>query len=45
MAPVATVQVGWVTFTVGAAGVGGWEFTVILVTEEIQLLTSFAVSV
>ena len=36
MVPVATVQVGSVTLTVGAAGVAGWAATGALVTAEIQ---------
>ena len=43
--PVATVQVGCTVLTVGAVGVGGWAFTVTLVTDEIQPSLFLAVSV
>ena len=44
MVPVDTVQVGCaVTDAVGAAGIGGWAFTVILVAGDIHPIVFFAV--
>ena len=42
--PVATLQVGWVTLTVGAAGVAGCAFTVAAVIEEVQPALLLAVT-
>ena len=41
---VATVQVGWISVTVGATGVAGWVFMVTEVAAEIQPAAFFTVT-
>ena len=43
--PVATIQIGCVKVTVGAAGVAGWAFIVTVVPVEMQPAELFAVTV